>query len=717
MFTAHGNTNQEIFAVSTYAAAPSTSYTIRVYKNPPSNSPVSTSGPAAEVSGTFAESGYFTVNLPTPVSVAPGERFSVVVKVSTTSGTTYLVPVEAAQSNYSSKASSASGRSYMSGNGTSWTDMGAQGRDVCVKAFARAAGSAPADPDSDGDGLDDAWERQYFGDLSQSGAGDYDRDGLSNLKEYELGTNPANADTDGDGMPDGWEVTHGLNPKVNDAAGDPDGDGLTNLQEYKGGTDPNKADGASGGGDSGGGDSGGDDSGGGSDGGDTPDGGGTAPKPTSNAGQDVLAREGETVRLSGATGGVSGATLSWTQTSGPSVSLSGATTDRPTFTAPQVGPNGALLAFRLTVTAGGQSATDTCLVRVMDADTPQAAAGQDRHVQPGERVTLDGTRSRHPQGGAMTYLWEQIGAPSVQLDNPNAATASFTAPGSPAALTFKLTVSKPGSTHATTDICRVFVGLDGTPPLAEAGPARTAQPGSTVTLDGSASAARGGGAIVSHAWTQVAGTAVDLIDADTDKPYFKAPNASAWGESLIFELTVTDANGLSGSDQAVVNVLGSLNPAAPKARAGADAVVDGLSEYRPDASASSDDQTESLAYEWLQIAGSPVTLDDPASATPVIGLAQTQGKQDPVLRLRVRDKAGLIGEDELRLVLGEPDEAMDDGTDREGMDIPSGEGGQSSGGGGGCVMSSGAGMGLEWFLLAAAAMAWRMRRKTRKGGR
>jgi hypothetical protein len=61
---------------------------------------------------------------------------------------------------------------------------------------------------------------------------DSDGDGLTDLRELQLGTNPNLADTDGDGMPDGWEVAHGLNPLVNDANGDRDGDGVTNLQEY-----------------------------------------------------------------------------------------------------------------------------------------------------------------------------------------------------------------------------------------------------------------------------------------------------------------------------------------------------------------------------------------------------------------------------------------------------------------------------------------------------
>jgi hypothetical protein len=49
-------------------------------------------------------------------------------------------------------------------------------------------------------------------------------------------------DTDGDGLDDAWESTHGLNPNnAADAATDLDGDGLTNLQEYLLGTNPNAA--------------------------------------------------------------------------------------------------------------------------------------------------------------------------------------------------------------------------------------------------------------------------------------------------------------------------------------------------------------------------------------------------------------------------------------------------------------------------------------------
>ncbi len=59
--------------------------------------------------------------------------------------------------------------------------------------------------DSDGNGLPDAWELQYFGHLGVDPTADADGDGLSNAEEYASGTNPNNPDSDGDQVPDGQD--------------------------------------------------------------------------------------------------------------------------------------------------------------------------------------------------------------------------------------------------------------------------------------------------------------------------------------------------------------------------------------------------------------------------------------------------------------------------------------------------------------------------------
>lgn len=94
--------------------------------------------------------------------------------------------------------------------------------------------------DTDADGLPDAWEIRHGLDPLHPAdeSSDADLDGLDDLREFLAGTDPTNPDSDGDGLPDGWEVAHGFNPLLADSGNDADQDGISNLEEYLRGTDP-----------------------------------------------------------------------------------------------------------------------------------------------------------------------------------------------------------------------------------------------------------------------------------------------------------------------------------------------------------------------------------------------------------------------------------------------------------------------------------------------
>jgi YVTN family beta-propeller protein len=99
-----------------------------------------------------------------------------------------------------------------------------------------------------------------------------------------------------------------------------------------------------------------------------------AGRPTANAGQDQIAKSENTVQLDGSgSSDPSGGTLiyKWTQTSGPEVTLSDTTAEKPTFTAPNTNTEEDLI-FELVVTneKGVVSEPDSVTITVSPSSNP-----------------------------------------------------------------------------------------------------------------------------------------------------------------------------------------------------------------------------------------------------------------------------------------------------------------------------------------------------------
>ena len=335
--------------------------------------------------------------------------------------------------------------------------------------------------------------------------------------------------------------------------------------------------------------------------------------PQADAGPNQSVNEFDTVTLD-ASGSVGvGLSYQWTQTAGtPSVDLlPNAQTIKPSFAAPDVGATGEILTFELTVTDdNGTDSIDT--VNIAVKTLPQADAGPDLSVTEGVTVTLDGSKSIGSDG-MISYLWEQTaGTPLVTLSDKTVAKPTFTAPDVTAAgvnLTFKLTVTDNDSLSSS-DTMRVTVNNNPIAPKADAGPDQDVKEGDPVTLDGSNSS-DGDVRIDTYLWGQLTGTTVTLSGANTATATFTAPPADSAGETLTFQLTVTDEDGLVSTDTVDITVA----KIQPLADAGPPQTVNEFDTVTLDASGS---VGVGLSYQWTQTAGTTIVdlLPNPQAITP-----------------------------------------------------------------------------------------------------
>jgi len=138
-------TREELRAIAFFASDPGYEYTVELHLQP-NDGPVNSSGPACTVRRYVDCAGYYTVRLPHPIVLSPGQRFSVVLSGAAAGHANWSAPlacdyVWTDQANTGLKP----GRSYIRTDGTAWSDLAnipptqaGQGHNgyLCIKAFA-----------------------------------------------------------------------------------------------------------------------------------------------------------------------------------------------------------------------------------------------------------------------------------------------------------------------------------------------------------------------------------------------------------------------------------------------------------------------------------------------------------------------------------------------------------------------------------------------------
>ena len=286
--------------------------------------------------------------------------------------------------------------------------------------------------------------------------------------------------------------------------------------------------------------------------------------PTANAsGPTVAVAAGSTVNLSAA-GSTDTNTpalalnYAWTQTSGPTVVISGAATANPSFTAP-IGATDSTVTFELLVSNGHVNAAASVSVNVLQVSAPTAvakastlglaAASATVTANAGASISLSANGSadtNSPAVLALTYSWTRVSGPTFNITNATSANASFTAPAVAAQSTavVRLTVNN-GYKTATQDVTVTINPVN--PTVTVANKTTSGRSFTTVTASGS------GVGTLTYSWTQLTPSVatVALSGTTTSTISFTAPGTPG---TLTFRVTVKDSVGLTGTADVTVTV-------------------------------------------------------------------------------------------------------------------------------------------------------------------
>lgn len=376
--------------------------------------------------------------------------------------------------------------------------------------------------------------------------------------------------------------------------------------------------------------------------------------PVVSAGNAQIVPEQSAVTLSGEASDSDGqlAEVKWQQMAGTTVTLQPVSETQVRFIAPTLTEQ-EVLTFKLSATDNeGATSESTVSVTVTPVnEAPVVAAGDPQTVPEQTQVTLEGI-ANDSDGELVEIKWIQTLGTTVELGETKDFKATFIAPtvAVQEVLTFELSVTdNEGATASkAVNVTVLPVNLN---PIAEAGINVTVNPIELAVIDG-LSSSDPDGQVVSYAWTQVSGPAVELVDAEQAKATFK-PHSSMAGETLRFELTVTDNEGATAKDTVDIYV-----NQYPTAEAGKNQIVSINQIVKLDGQKSQDDG-QVVSYQWAQSKGTAVTLTESDTATPSFS-ATFENDEKITFTLTVTDDMGLTHSDDVEVAVVKVDRFIND---------------------------------------------------------
>jgi hypothetical protein len=312
------------------------------------------------------------------------------------------------------------------------------------------------------------------------------------------------------------------------------------------------------------------------------------------------------------------------------------------------------------------TATAYANVKVIGINQSPIAVAQvdneEKEVNEGEEVILDGEDSNDPNGDSLSYAWKQTSGFPYDIDiiNPNEAVSIFKVPddlSKDTTFTFELTVRDSYGKTSTDTISIDAIG--NSKPVADAGEDIKALRGEEVVLDGTDTYDPDPtGKIISYVWEASGDNGDDDDDdhyndiylQDTNQPIakFAVPFVQ---EDTTFEFTlkVIDDEGAEDDSNMKVEVKGNSKPVADagsnkKAVIREQVTLDGTGTNDPDPTG------EVVSYNWEQTDGNPsVSINDADKDTPWFTVPNVEEDTTFEFTLTVTDNEGAVDDDKVEV--------------------------------------------------------------------